>query len=339
MAKAKKLPSGSWYIQVSVNGERFSQAFPSKNEAEYWAAEIKLKGKRKAESMTLGEGIDKYIESKSARLEETSKATYKKIKRLYFLDLMDVPIKTITQEQIQNEINEQAKTLSSKTVRSNHGLISAVFKRYRKDLVLETILPKKQKFVPNIPDIEDTKKIMINVKGTNNEAPVLLALWLGLRMSEIRGLKWEHIKGNLITIKEAVVDVDNTQITKGTKSFAGTRTLYMPNYIKDLINELPKTSEYVVTTKRCTIIDRYNTMLERAGLPHYRFHDLRHANASIMLMLNIPDKYAMDRLGHATPNTLKNIYQHILDSKKTDMNDVVNGYFESLISHKNAHAQ
>lgn len=32
---------------------------------------------------------------------------------------------------------------------------------------------------------------------------------------------------------------------------------------------------------------------------------LRHYNASIMLALNVPDKYAMERMGYSTPATLK----------------------------------
>ena len=80
-------------------------------------------------------------------------------------------------------------------------------------------------------------------------------------------------------------------------------------------------------------------MLKQTGLPHYRFHDLRHANASIMLMLGVPDKYAMDRLGHSTNNTLKNIYQHTLDSKKEEVNASVNNYFEKLMQHEMQHEE
>ena len=45
--------------------------------------------------------------------------------------------------------------------------------------------------------------------------------------------------------------------------------------------------------------------LQKAGIQHYRFHDLRHINASVMLALGIPNKYAEERMGHATDNMLK----------------------------------
>jgi integrase len=42
---------------------------------------------------------------------------------------------------------------------------------------------------------------------------------------------------------------------------------------------------------------RFKRLLEKNGLPHMTFHDLRHMNASVMAMLRIPDKYAMERGG------------------------------------------
>lgn len=63
-----------------------------------------------------------------------------------------------------------------------------------------------------------------------------------------------------------------------------------------------------------------------------RFHDLRHYNASLMLALSVPDKYAMERLGQATPGMIKAVYQHIMSDKREEVNEVVNGAVEGLLS-------
>lgn len=47
---------------------------------------------------------------------------------------------------------------------------------------------------------------------------------------------------------------------------------------------------------------RLTRILNTNGLAHITFHDLRHLNASVMLMLGIPDKYAMERGGWSSPN-------------------------------------
>ena len=74
-----------------------------------------------------------------------------------------------------------------------------------------------------------------------------------------------------------------------------------------------------------TFIDLRNSL----GLT-CRFHDLRHYNASIMLALNVPDKYAMDRMGYATSSTLKKVYQHVMRDKQKEVADVVNTHMHDL---------
>ena len=63
-----------------------------------------------------------------------------------------------------------------------------------------------------------------------------------------------------------------------------------------------------------------------------RFHDLRHYNASIMLALNVPDKYAMKRMGYSTPATLKKVYQHTMQDKEKEVTSTINSQMSSLFS-------
>ena len=65
-----------------------------------------------------------------------------------------------------------------------------------------------------------------------------------------------------------------------------------------------------------------------------RFHDLRHYNASIMLALNVPDKYAMERMGYSTPATLKKVYQHTMTGKRAEVNDMINGHMAAAFLSK-----
>lgn len=50
-----------------------------------------------------------------------------------------------------------------------------------------------------------------------------------------------------------------------------------------------------------------------------------------MLALGVPDKYAMERMGHATSNMLKMVYQHTMRSKQEEVADVVDSYFENKL--------
>jgi integrase len=59
-------------------------------------------------------------------------------------------------------------------------------------------------------------------------------------------------------------------------------------------------------------------LLERAGLPHIRFHDLRHACASLLLAEGIHPKVVQERLGHASISTTMDTYSHVMPSLQAD---------------------
>ena len=134
MATAKKLPSGQYrvliYIGKDNNGKRKYKSFtaPTKKEAEYLASEYLMVNKAKNEplSITLGEAYDRYIESKEFILSPASIREYKRARNRVLSSLMDIRLSDLSQEMIQNAINQEAKTLSWKTVRDIHGMLASV---------------------------------------------------------------------------------------------------------------------------------------------------------------------------------------------------------------------
>ena len=46
-----------------------------------------------------------------------------------------------------------------------------------------------------------------------------------------------------------------------------------------------------------------------------------------MLMAGVPNKYAMERMGHSTDGMLKNVYQHTFQSKQEEYDVVLNDLF------------
>ena len=64
------------------------------------------------------------------------------------------------------------------------------------------------------------------------------------------------------------------------------------------------------------------------------FHDLRAVNASVMLLLGIPDKYAMERGGWATDNILKSVYQQTFSAERIKVDAMIDDYFNSIVKKK-----
>lgn len=330
----QKLKSGMYRCQVMVGGTRESVVDASPDIAQAKAVAMKnglLHASKRPESLTVGEAIGRYIASKDVVLSPSTINGYKKLSRNAMQGIMEVPLSALTPEKVQREVNAMSKRLSPKTVRNAHGLLSAAMAEYCPSLTLRTTLPQKKRYEVTIPSVEDITKIVGAVRGTDMELPILLAIWLGLRASEIRGITWDCIQGEMLHIKQAIVDGEDGPALKGTKTYSGDRKIRMPQYINALIDGQPRTDEYVIHLSGQAMYKRFSRMCESAGLPHYRFHDLRHANASVMLALNIPDKYAMERMGHATNNMLKTVYQHTMKDKQAEVADVVDNYFSEKL--------
>src|SRR5437899_1125693 len=67
-----------------------------------------------------------------------------------------------------------------------------------------------------------------------------------------------------------------------------------------------------------TLSSRWRLFLKRSGLPHVRFHDLRHAHATLMLLQGVHPKVVSERLGHATVGITLDLYSHVLPSMQQD---------------------
>lgn len=330
----QKLPSGMYRCQVMVDGKRVSVVDESPAVAQAKAVALKnglLKEKKSCPSMTVGQAIDRYIESKDAVLSPSTLRGYKSIRKQSLGRLSEMQLGSLTQEAIQRHINGLAREKSPKYVRNVHGLLSAAIAAYRPDFMPHTTLPQKVKAEIIIPAMEEVQLLADKAMGTPFELPFLLAAWLGLRTSEIRGITWDCIEGDTLHIKQALVEGENGPALKTTKSYSGNRKIRIPPYIMALIDAQPRTDDYIIHYTRNALYNHLRRMCDKYGLPHYRFHDLRHVQASVMLALGVPDKYAMERMGHASTNMLKTVYQHTMKSKSEEVADMVDGFFEQKL--------
>ena len=332
--KATKLPSGNWNVKLMVDGLRLSITEPTKREAEAKAAAVKtgLQSAQKRRDITVGEAIDLYIDSKDAVLSPSTIAGYKKQRANTLQTLMDIPVANLTQEAVQLAVNSMARTKSPKYVKNAHGLLTAALSVYRPDFILHTTLPQKEKQEIVIPTTEDVRKIAQFVKGKKFELPFLLAAWMGLRASEIRGLTWDCVGDDAIHIKHALVDGPDGPALKLTKTYSSDRILPVPPYIMQLIIAQPHVDEYVIHYNRNQLYKCLERACHSLGLRRYRFHDLRHYQASVMLSMGVPDKYAMERMGHASTNMLKNVYQHTMTEKSREIAADIDAFFEDKFS-------
>ena len=332
MAKAKKLPSGSWRVQVYAgkkNGKNIYKSFTAdtRREAEALAASWAVERKEsRVADMTLGEAYEAYIASKENVLSPSTISGYNKIRRTCFPSLWDEPLANITAERVQVEVNAYAKEHSPKSTSNAHGLISAVLNAYAPDIRLHTTLPQKRKSAIVVPTDDTIKKLVEAVRDTKIESAVLLAAFGSLRRSEVCAITEADIDRENCTVsvnKALIEDEHHNWIVKAPKSYAGYRVVTLPKSLIDRIKP--------VELNPGTVYKRFKQVLRDNHLPDMRFHDLRHYQASILHALGVPDKYIMQRGGWTTDSTLKNIYQHTMADKQKEFDEVALKHFDTLI--------
>jgi len=283
---------------------------------------------------TVGEAIDEYIASRDGVLSPTTIQGYQSIRRNNVQELMDVPIKHLAAADIQAAINAEAKGRSAKTLRNICGLLVASIKAVDSTFSPEISLPSRQK---HLTTMLNPSQVFALVKGNAIELPVLLAMWMGLSMSEIRGIDHKSIRDGVLTIDKTVVDVNGERVEKAkTKAYDRTRRLKVPEYIMDLISQQDGEG-YLINLSGKAIYKRWITLQRNAGYePQMRFHDLRHLNASVMLALGVPDKYAMERGGWSTPSVMQSVYQHTFSAERERVDELIDEYFQAM-QHKMQH--
>lgn len=231
---------------------------------------------------------------------------------------------------MQSAINIEAQTHAYKTVRNIFGLLSAALKG---KVDLDIALPQKEKIKITIPTQQEIQLLLQYAAGKELELPILLSACLGLRRGEIAPLDYSDIdfQRKTITIsKSMVLNSSGEWVVKKPKTYSGNRTLKVYDFVLDKVQERKDANLPLISLTPNQISDEFSYALEKTGLPHFRFHDLRHYNASVMLSLNIPDKYAMERMGHATNNMLKTVYQHTMQEKEDSVDAALSEYFNAL---------
>lgn len=355
MAKAKKLPSGSWRTQVyshTENGKKIYESFTAdtKAESEYMAAQfIRDKGaavvqRKKAGKgdLTVRECIDKYIALKGL-LSPSTLEGYEKVKRTSFASIMDEKIKSLSDEKMQIAINDECKRISRrgtpmspKTVINNYSLIATAIKKIH-GAEFNVTLPRHAAQIVTLPSVP---VVMSALRGLEIELPCLIALWLSFSMSEIRGLKCSSVRDGKIFIDQVVISVKGEDIEKAVpKAEKRTRAHSIPQYIMELIETqdtykaYKETGEdrYLIALNADQIRLRFQRLMEKHGIKDMTFHRLRHMNASVMALLDIPEKYAMERGGWKTPHTMQRVYQHTFTEERQAVDVKIDAFFESMM--------
>ena len=334
MATARKLPSGNYRIRVydKKTGKVVSFTAETKKKAEKLAADFLVGAAVKAACVTIRDRAEEYIELRSNKLSPATIDKYREtIDNQLSKDFLDLRLDRVTDKDIIAEVNRLAGRYAPKTIRNAMNFILPIIRDERPELAKRIDLPKIQKPMKEYPRAGQVMEIF---RGDWIELEVLLALCLGMRKEEIRGLKPSDLNADgVLTINRVRASINGKDVIKEeAKTVESRRRLALPPFIQRLYRE--RSGAWIQQGSGHSLYMHYRRMMDKAGFKGITFHDLRHINASEMLALNIPDKYAMERGGWSTDNILKSVYQATFSEERMRYDDLINTHFSKIFDTK-----
>lgn len=330
--------------------------------------------KPKHKEMTLGDAIDKYIDTcrvltKGKDFSHSTIPGYKSIREHAFQDIIDKPISQITVDDIQTSLdmratqvkklkNGEEKTLSPKTIKNEYYLLKPVMDKYAPDLNLKTIkLAKRKKKKAMILNNSDAPVILKAAYDLHPEFFIytLLTMNTGMRPSEVYALRWGDISaepeiaivdgkkvvyGQIDVHKAMVMNEDRVYEEKGTKTEAGERVLsHAWSLFQTIYSVRERGADDEPMLEMSTRRQQYywDRLRERLGLPkERRFYDLRHYHCSVMVATGAPEDYIAAEMGHSTIQMAHDVYIEIIGEKKRDIFAGVAEHTDGLIEQFNS---
>ena len=303
------------------NGVRYRVSVdykPTKKEAETIIAERIQQNNPTADRRdTFEKSAEKYLCIKQNVLSPSTIRGYRTIIRSLSARFKNTKTNDISQELIQKEVNDYAAEHSAKSTANLHGFISAVLSVYNPSLRISTTLPQKRKYEAYTPSEEEIKRILNEVAGTEYETAYRLGCY-GMRRGEICAISSADLDGNMLHITKSKVLNDNGEwiIKQIPKTTGSQRTIYIDDELAARIQK----DGFAFQEHPNRLNNHLHRLLNRLGIPLFRFHDLRAYYASMAHSLGIPDAYIMANGGWTSTNILNRVYKRTFSEKQADAN-------------------
>lgn len=323
MPTARRLPSGNYRCKVfshtDSEGKNHYESFTAhtKQEAELMASQFKMQKKRRLRcDLTVLEAVDGYIKAKTNVLSPSTIRSYLQMRNTRFQEIGHIPIKRISNEQVQLWVSNLSTKISPKTVRNIYGLFSSSIGLYSPDTVFRITFPRrtlKRKIAPS----DEVIGALYSIANHNMKKAIALAAFCSLRRGEISALKYSDIKVDTLEVNRDMVQGSNNQwvVKDFPKTNDSIRKVYLPKELIDLIGE-GEPNDLVVPILPSTITTEFVRLRKIVGVD-IRFHDLRHYFASIGAVLNIPQTYLEDFGGWSKGSSvMRGVYQKRIEDRE-----------------------
>ena len=275
-------------------------------------------------------------------------------------DLRASHLQKLYREKLENGRNDDKGGLSARTIQLIHRICHAALEQaVREDVIYKNVshnvsLPKKthKEILPMSP--EQIKKFL----KVNREDPLFPAFFIlistGMRRGELLGLKWSDID-----LDNRTIFIQRSWVKSSTETaqFSDPKTKKSRRLVPLLEEGVAVLRQHRLQQQRnrdelrakgkaytenglvfcridgapyypSTLNSYLEKALQRAGLPKFRMHDLRHTFASLMVEQGTSIKVVQELMGHATVQMTLDTYTHVLPGATAEAVNKLQGFFK-----------
>ncbi len=302
---------------------------------------------------TVGAFLQAWQETIKSSVRPMTWRRYGQLTRIYLVPALGRhKLVALRPEHIQKLYSDQlAAGRAARTVRQIH----AVLHRALAQAVRWGYLPRnvadivdKPRAAPSDlrpPTPAEVRRLLetASAAGDGLAALYTVAVYTGCRQGELLALTWDDVNldAGLLTIRRTLLKVvaGAVPLFGQPKTMRSRRTVNMaPETVRVLTEHMERQladrqavgSDYApYNLVFCThlgtplrarnVVRSFKRALERAGLPEsVRFHDLRHASATILRRARVDLKTVSERLGHSSIGVTADLYQHAVPELDED---------------------
>ena len=342
-------------------------------EQEFW--EEQERGGRPPAGIPVYDYLVSYLKRVEPELQKNTIVSYRsmtngKIRR-YFQRRPQLTVGNLKPQDIQDFYQSLfADGVVANTVIHYHALLRRAFQQAFKEERIDANpfdrvgRPKKNKFHGENYTQEELLTLLHLARGDVIYPAILLAGAMGLRRSEALGVRWSRIdwEKRTVLLDTKIVEYrengkKKVEPVEEMKNKSSRRTLPLPDPVVEMLQVQKEHREvyrkmfqgsyntqyldYVCVNQLGELLrpsyvtDHFRELLEKYGLRHIRFHDLRHTFASLLINQDVPLINVSNFLGHSDLSTTANIYAHLDKASKQASAAVIS----DILQGENRHAQ
>jgi len=296
---------------------------------------------------TLGKFLIRWLEdSVTPTVRPKTYTSYSQLVRLHILPALGaVPLANLDPPRVQRFLNDKLEEgrLSARTIQYLHAVLRAALGQALKWRLVHTNVatlvdpPRTVRREIRALSPAEARTVLEATRGDWLEALYTLALAIGLRQGEALGLHWQDVdlEAGILRVRLALQRVKGCGLqTVEPKTARSRRSIVLPSQVVEGLrahksrqakagcgwhdNDLVFTTATGKPLDGSSVTHRFQKLLRRAGLPHLRFHDLRHACASLLLAQGVHPRVVMETLGHSQISLTMNTYSHVIPALQRD---------------------